>query len=298
MSPNEDINQLDLEHFMSVALKLVHEAGEMIVKALDDRSTVEAKSANEPEGHASAILTETDTNVEKHIISGLASKFPEHRFIGEESMSDATDGQIAQFSHQPTWIIDPIDGTMNFVHANPLVCTSVALTVNRHVVLAIVNNPVTQSCYTAMKGKGAYLNGKKLLKTSGIEELGKAMIFMELSAGAHEQKRQIALDNVAAFMEKAHAIRCPGPAALDIAWVGAGSGDAFFHFSIHVWDMAAGALIVTEAGGAVLDPSGKEFDMMSRGIVAAATTQLAKEVVEHLKIYVALPRDFPEHCPL
>lgn len=161
MSPNEDINQLDLEHFMSVALKLVHEAGEMIVKALDDRSTVEAKSANEPEGHASAILTETDTNVEKHIISGLASKFPEHRFIGEESMSDATDGQIAQFSHQPTWIIDPIDGTMNFVHANPLVCTSVALTVNRHVVLAIVNNPVTQSCYTAMKGKTIKVGSKK-----------------------------------------------------------------------------------------------------------------------------------------
>eukprot|EP00095_Tigriopus_kingsejongensis_P004136 maker-scaffold4015_size6909-snap-gene-0.5 protein:Tk04136 transcript:maker-scaffold4015_size6909-snap-gene-0.5-mRNA-1 annotation:"inositol monophosphatase" len=297
MSPIE-FDNADLDRFMSVALKLVHEAGQMIVQALDDRNTVDDKTANALEGHSSSILTDTDTAVEKLLISGLATQFPDHRFIGEESMSEAASGELESFSHKPTWIIDPIDGTMNFVHTNPLVCTSVALAINRKIVLGIVNNPVTQSCYTAIKGRGAFLNGQKSLKTSGIQDLSKAMVLMELPTGANDEKRQVALHNVSTFMEKAHAIRCPGPAALDIAWVGSGAADAFFHSGIHVWDMAAGALIVTEAGGGVLDVSGEEFDMMSRRIVCGATKELAQEMAALVKIYVALPRDFSESCPM
>ena len=173
----------------------------------------------------------------------------------------------------------PRIGTMNFVHRNPLVCTSVGLTINRQLVAGnsiqcidgeplnlttatvstgIVNNPMTGHMYTAIKGRGAFLNGTKKLSVSvrnfisllnlgiikqyfqGVNKLRDAMVLFELPAGANAVKKSVAKANVAAMLDRAHAIRCPGPAALDIAWVAAGSADIFFHSGIHCWDMAAG----------------------------------------------------------
>ena len=156
--------------------------------------------------------------------------------------------------------------------------------------------------YTAIKGKGAYLNGTKLLQTSCVKNIGKAMMIMELPVGANEEKKKVAMANLTHMMEKAHAVRAPGPAALDIAWVGAGSADCYFHFGnlivfftifqinctfvgIHCWDMAAGAIIVSEAGGVVLDPSGGDFDLMSRDILVCSSRQLADQVLGFVKIY-------------
>merc|ERR1719300_1984626 len=243
---------------------------------------IEVKSANVEEGNASAILTETDGKVEEHIINGLRSLHPAHQFIGEESMAE--DGLIRSYTSAPTWIIDPIDGTMNFVHSNPLVCTSVGLTINRKLVAGVVNCPLVGLMYTAIKGKGSWVNGKPL-KTSGVKDISKAMMIMEMPVGANKQKKEIAMSNLTEMLDKAHAVRAPGPAALDIAWVGAGAADCFFHFGIHCWDMAAGALVVSEAGGVVLDPSGEDFDLMSRDILVSSSKELAAEVLDFLKIY-------------
>merc|ERR1719410_3202473 len=108
---------------------------------------------------------------------------------------------------------------------------------------------------------------------------------MEVPTRANSRKTQAALGNMTMLLANAHAVRCPGPAALDIAWVGAGSADAYFHMGIHCWDMAAGALIVSEAGGVVLDPSGGEFDLMARDIFVCSSRELSEQVLGFLKIY-------------
>lgn len=280
-----------IEEFLAEAVKLVKEAGEMIVEAMEKQKNVEidVKEANVKEGNASAILTETDMKVEQHIIKGLRKLYPDHEYIGEESVAD---GLITSYSSAPTWIIDPIDGTMNFVHSNPLVCTSVGLTVNRKLVAGVVHCPVLGLCYTAVKGRGAHCNGRRV-KVSGTEDLAKAMVIMELPVGANSEKKKTALQNLSSIMDKAHSVRSPGPAALDITWVGAGAADCFFHFGIHCWDMAAGALIVSEAGGVVLDPSGGEFDLMSCDILVCSSRAVADQVLTFLKPYKT-NRDFSE----
>ena len=123
MASNEEEYQYtmeDLDKFMAGAVKLVHEAGEMISAALGKQKAVNMKEGGGVEGNASSVLTETDTAVEKHLVSGLSALFPDHCFIGEEDISASPTGMVETFSNKPTWIIDPIDGTMNFVHANPV----------------------------------------------------------------------------------------------------------------------------------------------------------------------------------
>ena len=203
---------------------------------------------------------------------------------------------INAFTNKPTWIIDPIDGTMNFVHSNPLVVTSVGLAINKKLVLGIINAPIIGHMYTAIKGKGAFLNGEKI-QTSSVKRLNDALVIMELSAGGNERKRNSCLANVAMLSDKAHAIRCPGPAALDIAWVGGGSADAYFHCGFHCWDMAAGVVIVKEAGGVVYAPNGGQADLMSRGVLVASSEELALELSKLIEIYSVEP-EYPLPCPM
>ena len=282
---NWEVSAADIDQFMEEAIRLVRECGEMIAGAIRSQTNLEIqqKEAVASEGHGSAVLTETDMKVEQHLIRGLRARFPDHQFIGEENVSK--DGLIAEFTNAPTWIIDPIDGTMNFIHSNPLVCTSVGLTINRKLVAGIVNCPLIDHLYTATKGGGAWLNRTTRLRCSAVKNIQKAMMIMELPVGANAEKQRVGLANLTEMMSRAHSVRAPGPAALDIAWVGAGSADSFFHFGIHCWDMAAGALIVSEAGGVVLDPSGGEFDLMSRDILVCSSSQLAEQILSFLQIY-------------
>ena len=134
-------NHDDVLKWMSAAEKVIVEAGELIKTNLGKAANLADKGENISEGHASSVLTETDIAVEKLIRDTLKTQFKDHEFIGEEG-GESCDGLIQDFKNNPTWIIDPIDGTMNFVHGNPLVCTSVGLAVNRRVVAGIVNCPV------------------------------------------------------------------------------------------------------------------------------------------------------------
>jgi len=284
MDSHWEVSDIQLKEFLDEAIRLVEECGDIISESMNKQKNVEIhqKDSVASEGHGSAVLTETDMRVEQHLIKGLSLKFPDHKFIGEENVSN--DGLIKDYTNAPTWIIDPIDGTMNFIHSNPLVCTSVGLTINRKLVAGVVNCPLVGLMYTAIKGKGSWVNGKPL-KTSGVKDISKAMMIMEMPVGANKQKKEIAMSNLTEMLDKAHAVRAPGPAALDIAWVGAGAADCFFHFGIHCWDMAAGALVVSEAGGVVLDPSGGDFDLMSRDILVCSSQDLANQVLAFLKIY-------------
>ena len=226
------VSDLEIEDFMKEAIKLTKECGRMIIAAIDNQENVEKYMENvASEGHAMAVSTEIDVAVEKHLRNGLLEKFPDHRIIGEENVSnDYSNILVKEYTNAPTWIIDPIDGTMNFIHSNPLVCTSIGLTINKKLVAGIVNCPMIDKMYTAIKGKGAMLNGETVVRVSGVTEVSKAMVIMELPAGANKEKQSVALANLSQVLERAHAVRCPGPATLDIAWVGAGAADCFFMF--------------------------------------------------------------------
>ncbi|XP_042220416.1 inositol monophosphatase 1-like isoform X2 [Homarus americanus] len=263
------------QHCLSVALKLVKEAGELVRDAIKKKKNVETKSS------VVDLVTESDKAVEKLLITGLSGVFPDHKFIGEESVAA---GEKCVLTDEPTWIIDPIDGTMNFVHSFPYTCISVALWVNKDAEVGIVYNPVLEQMFTAVKGQGAFLNDEKI-SASGQTDLGQALVFSEMGTSRDPEKVDTVLTNLTTLITKVHGIRGVGSAALSMMYVAAGWGDAFYHCGLCCWDMAAGYLIIKEAGGYLCDTQGGPFDLMRRRVLCASTQELAEKIAKLLKQY-------------
>ncbi|XP_066250835.1 inositol monophosphatase 1 [Euwallacea similis] len=263
----------ELDTFYTVVLQLTKDCGQLIKERISSRTKkVETKSG------AIDFVTETDQEVERLLIEGLSTAFPGHKFIGEESVSS---GAHCELTDAPTWIIDPVDGTMNFVHSFPHSCISIALFVNKLPAIGIVYNPMLDQLFTAQKGKGAYLNGQKI-SVSETKNLGDALILMEFGTSRDPERRNIILENQQKLMPQVHGLRALGSAALNMAMVACGAADAYFEFGIHIWDIAAGELIITEAGGVVIDPAGGEIDRLSRRVVGASSLELAKQLAKEL----------------
>lgn len=265
----------NLENYLEVACGLTKEVGQIIRnKIWVDKQSVVTKE------HKHDFVTETDQEVEKLLITGLSAQFPDHKFIGEETTSS---GVKSEFTDDPTWIIDPVDGTLNFVHGYPNVCVSIGLTIGKELVVGIIYVPVPDLLFTAIKGQGAFLNGKQI-HVSKAKDLSDSLLVLELSGGASDEQRRAAyVHYVTSFLPQVHGIRSSGSAAYNMATVALGAGDCYFEIGIHAWDMAAGAIIVREAGGVVLDTLGGELDLMSRRVLCAATPELAKQVVPYIK---------------
>jgi len=282
-----DYSEEDITHFYNVALDLVDKAGKVVVTAIEDRDKKIAEKSSPTD-----LVTETDKAVEDLLVSGLKKQFPDHDFIGEEDVS-AQSGYVSNFSSKPTWIIDPIDGTMNFVHTNPLVSISVGLTINGKLVIGIINAPCIGKLYAAVKGRGATCNSKPI-KVSNCTQLSLAQCILEVWSrdGAESEAKQQA--NFSSIVSKVHSVRCLGSACLNLAFVAAGNSDIYCHAGIRCWDMAAGALIVQESGGVVLDPSGKDFDLMSRRILVASSQDLANEWISHVDFKTC---EYKRKCP-
>lgn len=189
------------------------------------RKTIEEKSSNID------LVTETDQQVEKLLIDGIRKKFPDHEFIGEE---DSADGKKAVLTDAPTWIIDPVDGTMNFVHSFPHSAISVACLVNKVAEIGIVYNPVLGQKFTARRGQGAFYNGKQIY-VSGEKELSKALLVTEFGTSREEEKTKVVLENISKLVRLAHGFRSLGSAALNICMVALGGADVYYEFGIHAW---------------------------------------------------------------
>ncbi|XP_053646423.1 inositol monophosphatase 1 isoform X5 [Cherax quadricarinatus] len=228
---------------LSVALKLVKQAGDLVRDAIKKKKNIEMKSS------AVDLVTETDKAVEKLLITGLSSAFPDHKFIGEESVAG---GEKCVLTDEPTWIIDPVDGTMNFVHSFPYTCISVALWVNKDAEVGIVYNPILEHMFTALKGQGAYLNDEKI-SASGETDLSKALVFSEMGTSHDPEKVDTVITNITTLLTKVHGCRTMGCAALHMSHVARGAADANYTMGVHCWDIAAGSLLVKEAGGVVID---------------------------------------------
>lgn len=260
----------NLDECYEVIVKLSKEGGQLIREKIWSKKSVEFKSCDVD------LVTETDQQVEQLLISNLKSKFPGHRFIGEESTAG---GIKCELTDDPTWIIDPIDGTMNFVHGYPNVCVSVALWVNKVAEIGIIYNPVLELFFSARRGQGAFLNGKPI-HVSRENELSKSLIGFEFGTSRDSERTKLILDNMTTLTPVVHGLRATGSCAQNMAMVALGGTNANFEFGIHAWDIAAGCLIVTEAGGVVIDPAGGPFDVLSRRYLCAGSQELADQLVK------------------
>ncbi|KAM8966855.1 inositol monophosphatase 1 [Pelodytes ibericus] len=269
------------EECMNFAILIARKAGAVVCAALKEEVSVMLKSS------PADLVTATDQKVEEMIISLIKEKYPSHSFIGEESVAA---GQGSTLTDSPTWIIDPIDGTTNFVHRFPFVAISIGFAVNRQVEFGVVYSCVEDKMYTGRRGKGSFCNGQKL-QVSGQKDITKSMIITELGSNRNPEIIQLVLSNMQRLLcLPIHGIRAVGTAAVNMCLVATGGADAYYEMGIHCWDMAAASVIVTEAGGVVLDAKGGPFDLMSCRVIAASTKEIGERISKELQI-IPVPRD-------
>ena len=219
-------------------------------------------------------VTVADKRAEEAIYSELAKARPGYGFIGEEGGTrEGTDK-----SH--VWIVDPLDGTTNFLHGMPHFAVSIALQREGAIVAGLIYNPANDDLFLAEKGKGAFLNDQRL-RVAGRKKLSEAVIacgLPHLGRGSFETSSQ----EMAALQPKVAGLRRFGAAALDLAWVAAGRFDGFWERNLSAWDMAAGLILVREAGGFASDCEGGD-DMMAKGHIAAGNEAIHREILRVLK---------------
>ena len=204
------------------------------------------------------LVTEVDTRSERAIREVIARHYPDHAVLGEEAGQD-TDARCR-------WIVDPLDGTVNYAHGFPFYCVSIALEVDGQVLLGVVHDSAHGERFSAVRGRGAFLDGRRL-HVSDRSDLRTCLVSTGF-AYAHE----VALANVASFQRAlggTRALRRAGAAALDICYVAAGRADAFWELRLNAWDVAAAMLVVQEAGGTVTGPDGSPYRWEHDALVAS-----------------------------
>ncbi|KAI9803158.1 MAG: hypothetical protein M1833_001229 [Piccolia ochrophora] len=247
----------DLQDVHDFLITLAHEAGEMILAANPSTSTSGFKK------NTADLVTETDQAVEKMISTRLQTRYPTYSFLGEETYLPSSPLTAA-----PTFIVDPIDGTVNFVHGHPYVAVSLAFTVSFQPLVGVVYNPFTSSLYTAIRGRGAFLNRTTRLplrpaSSSPLPSLANALVAVEWGSdrsGANFATKCATFANLARVKFEdgktggmVHSLRSLGSAALNFCGVAAGQLDVYWEAGCWAWDVAAGWVILEEAGGIVAD---------------------------------------------
>lgn len=257
---------------INVAIKAARAAGSII-----NRAALDVESVRVSQKQANDFVTEVDKGAEMAIIETLLTAYPGHGILAEESGQE----HGAQNSEY-VWIIDPLDGTTNFIHGFPVYCVSIALEVRGKIEHAVVYDPTRNDLFTATKGRGAFLNDRRIRVSKRIR-----MNECLLSTGfpfrpGDNFNRYLAL--MAEIMPKTAGLRRPGAAALDLAYVAAGYTDGFFETGLQAWDMAAGTLLVTEAGGLVGNFTG-EADFLYQKECLAASPKVYAQLVPLLSKY-------------
>jgi myo-inositol-1(or 4)-monophosphatase len=223
-------------------------------------------------------VTEADIASQQAIRDVLLGNFPSHDFLGEEDASfPETLEQAANSEFR--WIVDPLDGTANYVHHLPAFAVTIALQKAGETILGVVFDPLAKEFYHAVKGEGAFLNGQRL-QTSGCTSAEQAMVAVSFAANVPRGSIEIAR-----FVEALHAcqsVRRLGSAALNLAYVSAGRLDSYWASSVKIWDVAAGLLLVQEAGGVVVRIDGGELDLEHPEFLASASQSLEEEMLQIL----------------
>ncbi|PRP83701.1 inositol-phosphate phosphatase [Planoprotostelium fungivorum] len=267
--------------YLDFAIELAREAGVNIRAAMVRPKNIEYKGLID-------MVTNTDKEVEGRIISKIKEKYPSHKILAEESYTPQTaetntTGSQYIFDDQPTWVVDPIDGTTNFVHGYIFVCISIALCINKKPIIGVVYNPILDELYTATKGGGAFLNGQSI-NVSKTTSVTHSVVSTNYGYDRTSEGADFMLGNVKSLlMNNVQSIRSEGSAAVALCLVAAGRTEAFYEFGIHPWDIAAGVLMIEEAGGVMLDPlDGSELHLESKRVLGA-TPGVADELMRLLK---------------
>ena len=242
-----------MKEFKELAIKAAKEAGDILKENLGKIKRIDYK------GRVS-LVTDIDRKAEERIIGIIKERYPSHDILTEES-------RIKERGNQYKWIIDPLDGTTNYVHGYPRYCISIALEKDGGVVLGVVYDPVPEELFLAEKGKGATLNERRI-SVSKIDKLDKGL----LATGFPYDRREKAdeyLKIYREFMVNAQGVRRDGAAALNLCYTANGRFDGFWEEQLAPWDVAAGSLIVIEAGGRVTDFKGNRLDIYGKEILAS-----------------------------
>jgi myo-inositol-1(or 4)-monophosphatase len=237
----------------NVARAVAESAGEMIRLHIGQVADSDIHSKG-----PSDYVTEVDQAIENRIIETIRAHFPDHHIMSEETANDGLQSGV-------TWVIDPLDGTTNFIHGFPFVAVSVAVCVDKRPVLGVVLDPVREELFFARKGDGAYLNGRRI-RARNRARLDEALV----ATGFPSRSKNVLepfLDTFRAVFNRVSGIRRAGAAALDLAYLAAGRLDGFWEVGLKAWDVAAGALLVAEAGAAVTDFWGEERYLYNGHIV-------------------------------
>ncbi len=267
-----------MEPTINIALRAARKAGEIIARATEQLDTidVEEKSVND-------FVTKIDKAAEKEIIYHLSKAFPEHAFLGEEG------GQQGAADSEYRWIIDPLDGTSNFVRDIPHFAVSIACEHKGQLVHAVVYDPIRREEFTASRGRGAQLNGRRI-RTSPRKSLEGALLGTGIPyQNRNEQHLTAYLASLEALSKQTAGVRRSGSAALDLAYVAAGRYDGFWDIGLNQWDIAAGVLLIREAGGMIGDFNGGSGYMGSGNIICGnakcfkALTQTIQPQLGHIK---------------
>jgi myo-inositol-1(or 4)-monophosphatase len=253
---------------LNIAVRAARRAGSVINRAALAGGGLQVRSKQ-----ANDFVTEVDRAAEAAILEVVRKAYPAHAILAEESGASAGGDEFR-------WIIDPLDGTTNFIHGFPQYAVSIAVEHHGALEHAVVYDPVRDELYTASKGRGAFLNDRRI-RVSKCARLGDALVgtgfpFKELA------RADLYLRQLRSLMEKSSGVRRAGAAALDLAYVACGRLDAFWELGLSPWDMAAGALLIQEAGGLVGDLAGDQTYLQS-GDVCAAAPKLFTALLEALR---------------
>ncbi len=240
---------------LNIAIEAAKEAGTFLKKSVGKIKDIQKK-----DGQERNLVTEIDKKSEDIIISKIKKYFPQHNILAEESGTKR--GRTSAYK----WIIDPLDGTTNFTHGFPVFCVSIGLEYKDEIILGVIYDPNFDELFTAEKGGGAFLNGRKIY-VSKIDSLIKSLLVTGFPYNIVENPNN-AVEHFVHFLMKAQAVRRMGSAAIDLAYVAAGRYDGFWEVALNPWDMAAGALLVQEAGGKLTDFSGNEFNIYKPEVLA------------------------------
>lgn len=260
--------------FLKTAVQAARAAGRIHKQYYGRVRNIQFKSADKLN-----LVTEVDRRCERTILSLLQRRFPSHNLWGEESGRQKGDSNY-------TWIVDPLDGTTNYAHAYPFFCCSIALVQSSvpappsskggkvleekgssfKPIVGVIYDALRDECFTAERGRGAFLNGRRL-RVSKTRSLAESLVCTGFAYAVRETRYN--LDNFKQFVLRTQGVRRDGSAAMNLAYVAAGRFEGFWERGIQAWDMAAGVLMVQEAGGKVTDITGKPFNLLAENALAS-----------------------------
>ncbi|MEW5985629.1 MAG: inositol monophosphatase family protein [Chloroflexota bacterium] len=264
---------MDLPQTLHYAVETAKAAGALLREGVRQQKHVQRKSS------AVDLITEYDERAESLIVERLRAAFPGHRLVTEEGTSD--NSGLVDVT-ELTWYVDPLDGTNNFVHGFPFFAVSLALYEGERPLLGIIYDPLRNECFRATRGGGAYLDtgGGPLLRLGVSQETRLLDSLLATGFPYDRHTNDTNLAEAAAFLKRSGGVRRAGAAALDLAYVAAGRLDGYWEFRLHSWDVAAGALLVTEAGGQVTNMSGQPLTLTHEVSLIASNGRIHPAILD------------------